>query len=123
MHSPVSRAQPSRQPIRPGAVFTLGQVGIGHRKRSDITTVRQSGSPGFAQPASLAGRVKQIVQDQRTLTQVPDLGRLDGLGLGEGPVAFMLQRLGRRWTACRKDVTLSEDGLVATAGFRAHGGL
>ena len=37
-------------------------------------TVRQSGSPGFAQPASLAGRVKQT--RQRTLTKPPRNFRL-----------------------------------------------
>jgi hypothetical protein len=45
---------------------------------------------------------------------LPDSGRLNGLGLGEGSVVFMLQRLGWCWTACGSDVTLSEDGLVAT---------
>ena len=47
---------------------------------------------------------------------LPDSGRLDGLGLGEGSVVFMLFRHGWRWTACGSTMTLSEDGLVATAG-------
>ena len=47
-------------------MITLGQA---TRKRRETTTVRQSGSPGFAQPASLAGRVKQT--RQRTLTKNP----------------------------------------------------
>ena len=50
---------------------------------------------------------------------LPDSGRLDGLGLGEGSVVFMLQRAGRRWMACGIDMALSEDGLVATV---KHGG-
>jgi hypothetical protein len=45
---------------------------------------------------------------------LPDSGRLDGLGLGEGSVVFLLQRLGWHWTACGKDVVLSGEGLVAT---------
>jgi hypothetical protein len=45
---------------------------------------------------------------------LPDSGRLDGLGLGEGSVVFMLQRAGWRWTACGGGMALSEDGLVAT---------
>ena len=47
---------------------------------------------------------------------LPDSGRLDGLGLGEGSVVFMLFRQGWRWTACGSKMALSEDGLVATAG-------
>jgi hypothetical protein len=47
---------------------------------------------------------------------LPDSGRLDGLGLGEGSVVFMLFRQGWRWTACGSKMVLSEDGLVATAG-------
>ena len=45
---------------------------------------------------------------------LPDSGRLDGLGLGEGSVVFMLQRLGWCWTAGGSGMVLSEDGLVAT---------
>jgi hypothetical protein len=45
---------------------------------------------------------------------LPDSGRLDGLGLGEGSVVFLLQRLGWLWKTCGSDMTLSEDGLVAT---------
>jgi hypothetical protein len=45
---------------------------------------------------------------------LPDAGRLDALGLGTGSVVFMLHRLGWRWTECGKEITLSEDGLVAT---------
>jgi hypothetical protein len=45
---------------------------------------------------------------------LPDSGRLDGLGLGDGSVVFMLQRLGWCWTACGNNITLSEEGLVAT---------
>ena len=45
---------------------------------------------------------------------LPDAGRLDGLGLGSGSVVFMLHRLGWRWDACGSEITLSEDGLVAT---------
>jgi hypothetical protein len=45
---------------------------------------------------------------------LPDAGRLDGLGLGSGSVVFMLHRLGWRWDACGREITLSEDGLVAT---------
>ena len=47
---------------------------------------------------------------------LPDSGRLDQLGLGEGSVVFMLFRQGWRWTACGSNTALSEDGLVATAG-------
>jgi hypothetical protein len=50
---------------------------------------------------------------------LPDSGRLDGLGLGEGSVVFMLFRPGWRWTECGSDTTLSEDGLVATVGTTA----
>jgi hypothetical protein len=49
-----------------------------------------------------------------TENALPDSGRLDGLGLGEGSVVFMLQRLGWCWTACGSDMTLSEEGLVGT---------
>ena len=45
---------------------------------------------------------------------LPDSGRLDGLGLGEGSVVFLLQRLGWLWTACGSNMALSGDGLVAT---------
>jgi hypothetical protein len=45
---------------------------------------------------------------------LPDSGRLDVLGLGEGSVVFMLQRMGWRWTAFGSEMALSEDGLVAT---------
>jgi hypothetical protein len=47
---------------------------------------------------------------------LPDSGRLDLLGLGEGSVVFLLQRAGWHWTACGSEMALSEDGLVATAG-------
>jgi hypothetical protein len=50
---------------------------------------------------------------------LPDSGRLDGLGLGEGSVVFMLFRQGWRWTACGSEMALSADGLVATAGSDA----
>jgi hypothetical protein len=49
---------------------------------------------------------------------LPDSGRLDGLGLGEGSVVFMLQRAGWRWAACGSEMALSEDGLVVTKGSR-----
>ena len=45
---------------------------------------------------------------------LPDAGRLDELGLGEGSVVFMLQRESWCWTECGGQVTLSEGGLVAT---------
>ena len=45
---------------------------------------------------------------------LPDSGRLDGLGLGEGSVVFLLFRQGWHWTACGSEMALSEDGLVAT---------
>jgi hypothetical protein len=46
---------------------------------------------------------------------LPDSGRLDVLGLGEGSVVFMLQRLYEWcWAARGSGITLSEDGLVAT---------
>jgi hypothetical protein len=45
---------------------------------------------------------------------LPDAGRLDALGLGSGSVVFMLHRPGWRWTECGSEITLSEDGLVAT---------
>jgi hypothetical protein len=47
-----------------------------------------------------------------TENALPDLGRLHGLGLGDGSVVFMLQRVGWCWTEGGIDVTLSEDGLV-----------
>jgi hypothetical protein len=50
---------------------------------------------------------------------LPDSGRLDGLGLGEGSVVFMLFRQGWRWTACGSKMALSEDGLVATVSSDA----
>jgi hypothetical protein len=50
---------------------------------------------------------------------LPDSGRLDGLGLGEGSVVFMLFRQGWRWTARGSLMALSEDGLVATVGSDA----
>jgi hypothetical protein len=49
-----------------------------------------------------------------TENALPDLGRLDGLGLGEGSVVFMLQRLGWCWTAGGSGITFSEEGLMAT---------
>jgi hypothetical protein len=49
---------------------------------------------------------------------LPDSGRLDGLGLGEGSVVFLLFRQGWRWTACGSEMALSDDGLVATVGDR-----
>jgi hypothetical protein len=45
---------------------------------------------------------------------LPDSGRLDGLGLGEGSVVFMLQRLGWHWTECGSNMALRGEGLVAT---------
>jgi hypothetical protein len=45
---------------------------------------------------------------------LPDAGRLDALGLGEGSVVFMLQRLGWCWTTCGEKITLSGKGMVAT---------
>jgi hypothetical protein len=45
---------------------------------------------------------------------LPDSGRLDGLGLGEGSVVFMLQRLGWLWKTCGSSMALSEEGLLAT---------
>jgi hypothetical protein len=45
---------------------------------------------------------------------LPDSGRLDVLGLGEGSVVFLLQRAGWHWAACGSEMALSEDGLVAT---------
>ena len=45
---------------------------------------------------------------------LPDAGRLDDLDLCSGSVVFMLHRLGWRWEACGSEITLSEDGLVAT---------
>jgi hypothetical protein len=45
---------------------------------------------------------------------LPGAGRLDGLGLGEGSVVFLLQRAGWCWTACGDDLVLSGEGLVAT---------
>ena len=45
---------------------------------------------------------------------LPDAGRLDALGLGSGSVVFMLHRPGWRWAECGSEITLSEDGLVAT---------
>jgi hypothetical protein len=45
---------------------------------------------------------------------LPDLGRLNELGLGPGSVVFMLHRLGWRWDECGSKITLSGEGLVAT---------
>jgi hypothetical protein len=45
---------------------------------------------------------------------MPDAGRLDGLGLGEGSVVFMLHRAGWRWEACGSAMALSGEGRVAT---------
>jgi hypothetical protein len=44
---------------------------------------------------------------------LPDSGRLDGLGLGEGSVVFMLQRLGWCWEAYGSNIVLSGKELVA----------
>jgi hypothetical protein len=44
---------------------------------------------------------------------LPGAWRLDGLGLGEGSVVFMLQRAGWRWTPCA-GIALSGQGLVAS---------
>jgi len=44
--------------------------------------------------------------------RLSDLGRLDGLGLGEGSVVFMLQHAGWCWTAHGQGITLT--GLMAT---------
>jgi hypothetical protein len=51
---------------------------------------------------------------------LPDSGRLDGLGLGEGSAVFLLQRAGWHWTACGKDIVLSGEGLVATVANYNH---
>jgi hypothetical protein len=45
---------------------------------------------------------------------LPNAGRLHELGLGEGSVVFMLWA-GLSWTKHGSGITLSEDGLVATA--------
>jgi hypothetical protein len=46
---------------------------------------------------------------------LPDSGRLDQLGLGSGSVVFMLHHRDEwRWDECGSDITLSEEGLVAT---------
>jgi hypothetical protein len=45
---------------------------------------------------------------------LPDVGRLDALGLGSGSVVFMLFRLGWRWEECGSKTALSGEGLVAT---------
>jgi hypothetical protein len=45
---------------------------------------------------------------------LPDAGRLDEQELGEGSVVFMLHRAGWRWEARGSQMTLSEDGLVAS---------
>ena len=44
---------------------------------------------------------------------LPDSGRLDELGLGEGSVVFMLFREGWRWEKCGREITLSSGGLAA----------
>jgi hypothetical protein len=49
-----------------------------------------------------------------TENALPDAGRLDGLGLGQGSVLFMLQRLGWCWDEHGPDITLSGEGLVAS---------
>jgi hypothetical protein len=51
---------------------------------------------------------------------LPDSGRLDVLGLGEGSVVFLLQRLGWLWTACGSNVALSGEGLLATVTAYKH---
>jgi hypothetical protein len=56
-----------------------------------------------------------------TENALPDSGRLNGLGLGEGSVVFMLQRLGWCWTEGGSVITLSEDGLVATNRVATEG--
>ena len=56
-----------------------------------------------------------------TENALPDSGRLHGLGLGDGSVVFMLQQVGWCWTAGGSDVTLSEDGLVATKWLCTEG--
>ena len=49
---------------------------------------------------------------------LPDAGRLEELGLGEGSVLFMLHRLGWRWEECGSGMALSGEGLVATVTTR-----
>jgi hypothetical protein len=49
---------------------------------------------------------------------LPDAGRLDGLGLGQGSVVFMLHREGWCWTEHGKDFTVCGEGrLVATKPY------
>ena len=61
--TPFAPRRALEQPIRPGAVITLGQAtaSVGDHDRQTVGT-----PPDFAQPTSLAGRVKQT--RQRTLT-------------------------------------------------------
>jgi hypothetical protein len=49
-----------------------------------------------------------------TENALPDSGRLNGLGLGEGSVVFMLMSEGWGWSGCSSGIELSRNGLVAT---------
>jgi hypothetical protein len=69
----------------------------------------------FAQSRDLDPGLIELFVDGKE-DGLPDSGRLDGLGLGEGSVVFMLQRAGWHWTACGSKMALSGDGLVATVG-------
>jgi hypothetical protein len=72
--APFTPRRALEQPVRPGAVVTLGQATAS--AGTSITTVRQSGSPGFAQTASLAGRAKQTRQNalsRNPLRNVPPI--------------------------------------------------
>jgi hypothetical protein len=72
-------------------------------------------TPSFAQSRDMDPGLIELFVDGKE-DGLPDSGRLDQLGLGEGSVVFMLFRQGWRWTACGSKMSLSEDGLVATAG-------
>jgi hypothetical protein len=58
------------------------------------------------------GRLQLFVDGKEDA--LPDTGRLDGLGLGDGSVLFALQRQGWFWEDCGSEMVLGDGGLVAT---------
>jgi len=131
-YTPVSCTQPSRQPIRPGAVITLGQAtaSVGDHGRQTAGT-----PPDFAQPTSLAGRVKQT--RQRTLTNpltIPPIqylkyrpaengvsvrGRWHALRTTAHDTCRVDQPHMNRWTDCKR-VRYGEPATLCAAGTDMH---
>jgi hypothetical protein len=93
----------------------VGQV----RRGGDLAEDTNRGYPSRVQSRDMPPGLIELFVDGKE-DGLPDSGRLDGLGLGEGSVVFLLQRLGWLWTACGSGMTLSEEGLVATVTAYKH---